>query len=172
MENTNQYILAKAKEAGICQEWADKLAITTDIDILLQMYIDGIDFCLEKNFPSMADLAVLAGTERLARYGIYIDEYVSLVNPKTLVLLGGCEADISIGSYQVSQIFVKHKSSGTFRISGNAFVVIDCFDDSELTVEASGDSKVLVNVYGRAKITHTTIEDARIKIVNKHKSTY
>lgn len=172
MENTNQYILAKAKEAGICKDWADKLATTTDIDALLKMYIDGIDFCLAKDFPSNADLAIIVGTAKLTKHGIYIDECASLVNPRTLVLLGACEADISVGNFMVSQIFVKHKSSGTFRISGNAFIVIDCFDQTELNVQASGDSKVLVNVYGKATVAQTAIEEARIKIVNKHKSTY
>lgn len=171
MDRINKYILEKAKEAGICEEWAGLIPSVGGVDGLLAMYVKGIDFCLEKNFPSNEDLVRLGG-DRLAGHGVYIDKAVDLPSGDFIVLLGECTGNIHISGYSSTQLFIKHTSSATINAYGNAFVMIDCFDNTTLDVVASGNSKVVINVYGAAKVTHAVTDKAIIKIVHKNKASY
>lgn len=168
----NKYILEKAKLAGICKPWAEQIATATSVDELMEMYVKGIDFCLEKDFPSSPDLVRLAG-DKLHEYGIYVDQTgLALKNSKFAVLLGTCGADLHYDHFSVGQVFVKHNSCANVKTSDNSFLVIDCFDTARLTVTAYGNSKVLINVYGQAKVTTNKVSNGIIKIVHKNKSTY
>lgn len=171
MQGLSKYILEKAKEAGICKEWAGLIAGTDSVDGLLQMYVKGIDFCLSKDFPSNADLTRLGGSD-LGKYGLHIDEMVNLSNNEFIVLLGKCEGTVNIDGFTATQLFVKHTSFSQVTATGNSFIMIDCFDDSVLSVQASGNSKVVINVYGSAQVSHNSTGDAIIKIVHKNKATY
>jgi hypothetical protein len=169
METINKYILSKAKASGICDEWAEMISGTDSIDGLLAMYRRGVDFCLEKNFPCNEDLVRLGG-DRLAAHGIYIDTAVDLPKNDFIVCLGKTAGIIYADGYQTTQVFVKHTSNMTVIAKQRSFVVIDCFDDAQVDVEAYGASKVLVNVYGSATVTQSG--DGFIKIIHKNKSSY
>jgi hypothetical protein len=171
MKNINQYILEKAMAAGICEPGALEIATAGSVDELLAYYRRGIDFCLEHNFPSNEDLVRLAGG-MLAGHGIYVDDEVLVGDADFTVLLGACTGKVSASGFNVSQLFVKHRSTVAVEVVDNAFVVIDCFDDAVVDVSATGKCKVLVNVYGQAQVTTTKADNAIIKIVHKKKTTY
>jgi hypothetical protein len=171
MGTINEYILEKAKAAGICEPGALEIAKAGTVDELLAFYRRGIDFCLEKNFPSTGDLVKLGG-DKLKEHGIWVDQPVAVRDAEFTVLLGASNGKVSVSRFTVSQMFVKHQSAVAVDAAENAFVVIDCFDDSVISVTASGNSKVLINVYGQAKVTHVTADSATIKIVHKNKVAY
>lgn len=171
MENISKYILKGALAAGICEEWAVFIANTDTVDEFLKMYVKGIDFCLEKNFPANDDLVNLGG-DRLEQYGIYVDRVVDYPAGDFLVFLGRSEGPVIANGFSVSQIFIKHECDISLKVADNAFVVIDCFDNSKLDVTASGNSKVMINVYGQAQVSDLKYNDAIIKIVHKNKPTY
>ncbi|AMR32386.1 hypothetical protein A0256_13620 [Mucilaginibacter sp. PAMC 26640] len=169
--NLNKYILHKAIDADICKEWAVKINQANGVDDLLKMYVAGIDFCLKNNFPDNADILTL-GEGKLAAYGIHIDEIIALQDKPLIVLLGDCIAKHDITGYTSSQLFIKHNSKATVTATDNAFLMIDCFDDSVLNLSAGGRSKVYINIYGNAQVTHTCSDIANVKITNKNKLTY
>jgi len=171
MENLSQYILEKTLKADICQPWAEMIANTDSVDAMLAMYVKGIDFCLEKNFPENNDLINLGG-DKLEQYGIYVNRVIDYPAGDFLVFLGRCEGSVIANGYAANQIFVKHESVITVKVSENAFVVIDCFESSRLELSAFDNSKVMVNVYGDAKVSHITYDNAVIKVVHKNKRSY
>lgn len=168
----NKYILDKAKQSGICPEWANLIGNSNSKKDLMQMYVKGIDFCLEHNFPSNSDLLKLGGFDFLSDFGVYVDHKSELKECDFLVLLGQCKIMAEWGGYTASQAYLKGTSALKAEVNGNAFLAIDCFDDSKLHLTASGDSKVLVNLYGNAKIKSSKMDNAIIKIIHKHKPTY
>lgn len=171
MKNLGNYILKKARIAGICEPWADLVGTTDSVGELLKLYVKGIDFCLEKNFPSNADLMRLGG-KVLEKYGIHVDKEVSGIGADFTVLLGTCKAKLQYGSFSAAQLFVKHSSVANVFAYDNAFVMIDCFDNAVVNVTAYGNSKVVVNVYKYAQITQKASDNAIIKVVHKNKSSY
>jgi len=168
----NEYILNKARESGICEPWADRISGAGNVEELLKMYVAGIDFCLEHNFPSNEDLVRLSTKEQRLGHGIIVDEQAVLNDPSFLVMLGKCESELAYAGFSTSQLFVKHESKAGIAVHGNAFLVIDCFDNSSIKVTATDNTKVLINVYGSSNVSRISTEGATIKIINKLKSTY
>lgn len=171
MDKISEYILKKAREVGVCEPGAVEISETSSKDDLLRLYVKRIDYCLDKDLPTKEDLVRLGG-ELLPSHGIWVDDELSAQDASFLVLLGACKGDVSISGYTVSQIFIKHTGQAHIVVSDNAFVVIDCFDDAAITVTASGNSKTLINIYGRAQVTHSTTDNAKVKIIHKNKANY
>jgi hypothetical protein len=171
MTELNEYILQKAIEANICEEWAGKIASASGPAELMDMYCKGIDFCLSNNFPSNNDLVKLAEDE-LVKHGVYVDVFIDAENKEFVVLLGASTANLDIYGHNVSQIYIKHSSKAEIRVVDIAFVVIDCFDEANVNLIASGNCKVLVNIYGNARVTTTMSETAMVKTIHKNKTTY
>jgi len=156
-----------AKSHGICDTGLQRILSSNDEESLLEYYIEGIDFCLEHDFPSKANGAAL-----LARYGIFIDQTVRLTNQSICVFLGACRASIELTEYSVSRMYIKHKSEPAITLTGNSFAIIDIFDGSKLNINASGNSKAVVDVYGDAVATIQSKENAQVREIRKNKVTY
>ena len=78
---------------------------------------------------------------------------------------------IQIDGYNVAEIFVKHDSILDLTASGNAFVMVDVFDETILEIHAHDRAKVCVNRYG-GEIRSECADEAQIKVREKHKKTY
>lgn len=168
----NSHIYSGAVKEGICDDWATYIKNAKSKDELMEMYVKGIDFCLEHNFPSNSDLLKFGGSTFLSNYGVYVDSIVNLYGGDFIVLLGSCKAKLVYNNYTAGQLFNKANSEMEVVINDNAFIVIDCFDESRAHIRASGNSKVCINIYGNAKVTYTTADNAIVKIVKKNRPTY
>lgn len=167
----NTYVLARAMQNNICTPWAEKISNASSVDDLLKMYVAGIDFCLEHNFPSNTDLVKLGG-DHINQYGIYVDQTVKLTDRPFVVFLGSSSGTIKYTGFNASQVFLKHSSTTDITINGNASVLIDCFDDSVLNIEVGENASAFVNVYVGAQVTHQSSGKGTIKIINKLTKTY
>lgn len=161
-----KYIHSVASQAGICADWATYIENAKSKEELMEMYVKGIDFCLEKNFPSNDDLLRLGGADFLANYGVYVDA-IPKISP-FLVLLGSCYGTIEYSDFSVNQLFIKGNSNVNVIATENASLIIDCFDNATLNVTQEDQSNVMVNVYGNAIVTAT----GNVKIIHKNKLTY
>jgi len=138
---------------------------------LVQIYLDGIDFCLSNEFPAN-DFIRKHFTGAMEQYNIYLDEFAALINPKQVVALGKTSGTVKVDEYNVSQVYVKHNSKLKIKATDHSFVMIDIFDDTSIEVEASGDAKVCVNRYGNSAVVFDEKDNARVKIIEKNKRTY
>lgn len=170
MHKLNKYILDHAP-SNICEPGIAGVMAAQSVDDLLEMYVRDIDFCLEQEFPTPADL-VQYGGEWLSEYGIYVNhtELLHVDGKGFIVLLDTCRTEITCEPYSASELYIKHQSKVTLHAKPNAAVFIDIFDNAELHIEATMNSKVCVKVYGKAKVTYSGL--GSVKVVNKHKSTY
>lgn len=166
----NKYILEKAMaNEKLCQPGAAGISSARSINDLLKMYVKDIDYCLSNDFPSNEDLVNIGGNE-LSIHGIYVDAIKNLVDRPFIVLLGTSSANLKYTGYSVGQLFVKHAVAANIHVQDNGYVIIDCFDDSLITVFADQYGKVLINIYGNAAVK--TSGPGSITITNKHKTTY
>lgn len=160
-----------AKKQGICPEWHDQLLDIDNQDLLIEMYLKGIDFCLSKDFPSN-DFIRENFAGKMESHGIYLDSKFNLVNLRKVVALGKSEGRVEISSYNTAEIFVKHDSSVNITVKDSAFVVIDVFDNAKIWVHSFGKSNVLINKYQGAEVDFTQWNESRIKLVEKQAKTY
>lgn len=164
-------LASEAKKNGICETWYKELKTLEDKKAMLEMYVKGIDFCLSHDFPSNDYIrANFKGV--MEDFGVFLDDNISLLNPRRCIALGSTKGRIEIGSYGICEIFAKHDSELAIIVKDNTFVVIDVFDNSVIHVHAQDRAKVHVNLYEGGKITTEKVGDAVIKIVEKHKKTY
>ena len=69
-------------------------------------------------------------------------------------------------------VFAKHDARLSVTADDHAFVMVDAFDRSEVTVLASDVAKICVNRYGGARVVVAPGSTGQIKIIEKHKETY
>ena len=168
--NLSHELAKQAKRNGICEDWYLALKNEKDIDSLLDMYIKGIDFCLSNDYPSN-DFISKNFKGKMETHGIHLDEVLDIVNERKIIALGKTLGTVDINGFEVSEIFLKNNSEITILASGNSFVMVDIFDDAKVIVFASGDAKVCINRYG-GNVFQYSKDDSCIKLIEKNKKTY
>lgn len=170
MNNIGKDLAKQAKKNGICSEWYSDLKSTEDKDKLLQMYVKGIDFCLSNDYPTN-DYIRANFVGMMEAYGVHLDENLHIMNEKKVIALGTCSGNIYVGGFNVSEVFLKHESEMALTVDENAFVMVDMFDNSRLSIMASENAKVCINHYG-GEIVFSQHGNAVVKIIEKNKKTY
>lgn len=147
MTKVNEEVMRMAKDCGICAEWYGKLR-TADVDGMLEMYKDGIDFVGKHGVVPVEYLLENAGREMLHRHLIYADERVpESGNSGVYVFCGACCGEIAFSGYAAATVHVLQGAS--------------------VRVKAAGLSKVFVHVYGDA-VAEVSEEDAGRAFLYRH----
>lgn len=135
-------------DKGLCRLWQGKLRNGMTTEQLAQLYIQGIDFCISEDYPTLDFLRThFKGV--CEPFGVFVDDCVTeRENAPDTVLNGACKAMLAYDGYTVSRLYVRHTSIAGVAAVDNAIVTIDLFNDAELHLAATGNAKVLVNVYG------------------------
>lgn len=150
--------------SGMCDKGQDGLMSAASIADLVTEYWRGIDFCLAKNYPRMRVMRRFQNKFREQQ--VYIGEVVKVENERKAVFLGKCYATFIADGYSVSHIYVKHDSKLNIKVSGNAYIMVDALDASDVIVECTEEAKVIVNLYSKATSTGAT------KTIQKNLETY
>jgi hypothetical protein len=161
----------QALKRGICKEWYDRLLTLDNKRAMVEMYLAGIDFCLANDYPSN-DFIRSHFADVIHEKGIWLDNHIRQINPPRLVALGATHGDVILTGHAVSDLFIKHNASIVLRVEDHTFARIDIFDDARLEVQATGNAKAVVNVYGNATVDHSADGEANIKVVHRNKRTY
>nr|UWG79371.1 MAG: hypothetical protein [Bacteriophage sp.]DAP58062.1 MAG TPA: hypothetical protein [Caudoviricetes sp.] len=156
-------------DKGLCRLWQMKLKQGLTYKDLIGLYIRGIDFCIKGDYPTL-DFIREHFKGKCEPYGVFVDDDLEQSNLPNIVLNGKCRAFLDYDGYSVSNIYARDSTKCSVNISDYAIVTIDAFDNAELFVATSGDdAKVLINVYGNAKIECL---GNGIKVNYKNKKTY
>ncbi|MFO3727275.1 hypothetical protein [Butyricimonas muris] len=168
MTSIKEELLKGARAVQGCADGMAQLGEAMGKEEMVQCFIDRVDFCLAKNFPTKEYLKEFFG-EVLGKKGIHVDERVKLTGGNA-ILLGNCEAECDAEGYAVSRLYAKHDTRLEIWARDNAFVMVDALDDAGVIVHCKDEAKVVVNLYARA--TATSDGDGHTRIVHKNKETY
>ena len=154
---------------GLCRMWRIKLQPDLSVKELAKLYIDGIDFCISEDYPTL-DFLRDHFKGSCEPYGVFVDDEVSEHNTPDVVLNGYCKAILEYDGYTVSRIYARHNTQGAVNVSDNAIVTVDAFDNSNLVIAVAGsDAQVIVNIYGNARVEAI---GSGIEIKKHNKTTY
>lgn len=170
MNRIAKELAKQAKAKGICEEWHKELRELTDRRAMVDMYIRGIDFCLSHDYPSN-DYIREHFKGIMEEKGVFLDDNIGLENCRRCIALGGTQGAIKVMGYKVCEVFAKHQSVLEVMAEDNAFVEIDMFDTSVVSIVSSGKAKVHINRYG-GTLSYEAQEDSIIKVVDKRQNTY
>lgn len=162
----------RAKKDGICKPWYNELKSLQDKKAMIEMYLKGIDFCLANDYPGN-DFIRKHFKGEMEQFGIFLDDEISIENPRKCVCLGMTSGCIIANGFNACEIFAKHNAKLDIYAKDNAFVVIDVFDESKVRIHASDRAKVCVNRYiGSNAVIKDEADEAFVKIHEKQKKTY
>lgn len=148
-----QEIYIQAIENGLCHEWQERMKSDLSLKNLCEMYFDGDDFSMEKDFPNLETLRNFKGKTEL--HGLFT-AYVGIPNILSkMAFFGDSDVKLNYNGFSVSQLILRHNTKAKITASDNAIVIINILDSAELEIESIQNSRVEVFSYGNSNIKYT-----------------
>lgn len=151
MGNLSEILKCEAVERNLCAQWTAKWADNSDQQTLIDKYKRGIDFCLDRDWPSNDFIKANFDRELLNANLIFVDEYVDMdMAPSGIYILNGeCSGRIRLAPWAAATIYVRHSSEITIVAEDFAKVFVRLYDEADAEVDS--DESAVVKVYDRRK---------------------
>lgn len=159
-------IVKEAKQVGLCQQWYKDFLRDHSLKTLCQKYFEGLDWAMEKDFPSIDVLRHYVGLSDT--YGIHTDFIGEITNEYNVLqrhgFFGASSASFKAGDFSVSEIVVRHDSKLKINAVGNAYLIVNVLDNASVHIECQDNASVDVYRYSdRAQV----LENGNVKIKNR-----
>lgn len=122
---------------GLCEEWQKRFGRNATDQEMIELYKEGIDFCINHRFPSAEYIEKNFDKELLVDNGIFVNS--------TLERLPMCNNDKN------EYVFVG-STKAKISIKGHRVVTLWLLDDSQVDVEILDTSRASIRVYHNSKI--------------------
>lgn len=132
----------EAVKLGLCVAWTESWGSPTK-EQLVDMYINGLDFCILNNYPSNEFIKKHFGKIAEGK-GVFTDAKVDLLNPAIAILNGSCTGQITLTGFTSRDIHVRHNSKVKIVIRDNAKAFIRVYDNAHAIVENQTESRSYV----------------------------
>lgn len=148
MENLSETLKQQAVDLGLCRPWTEAWG-DCDRQELIDKYKKGIDFCIDKQYPSNEFIKANFDRDLLNANLIFVDEYLDFdMMPSGIYILNGeCSGSIRFAPWTAATIYVRHKSNVTIIADDFAKVFVRLYDEAEAETEA--EESAVVRVYDR-----------------------
>lgn len=142
--------LARGQKVGLCNEWYSEWEDDTPIDTLLDKYVNGLDFCIENDYPSLDFIREHFDMEDLHRHHIYLDEDVDISDAGhgTWIFLGHCTGSISFKHFAAASVYVRHTSVLDVHSTDYTVVYVSAYEEGWGMFDSGGG---VMKVYDRRK---------------------
>lgn len=150
MNNLSETLKQQAVDLGLCRPWTEAWG-DCDQQELIDKYKKGIDFCIDKQYPSNEFIKANFDRALLNANLIFVDEHISLDDaPSGIYIINGeCTGTIRFAPWTAATVYVRHKS--------NVTIIADDF------------AKVFVRVYDEANAKVVELDEAVIKVYDRRK---
>lgn len=142
---------SQAVGLGLCKMWTDDWEDDTSKEELVDKFIAGIDFCIEHDWPSVADMKRLFGGV-MQKHGVFADERVSVKNAQITILNGACDCSATFCDCATGDIYVRHHSTLRIKARDNARVFVTVLDSASVEVATDETAKVFVYRYDNGQV--------------------
>lgn len=140
-----QELKNQAVSLGLCQQWQSEWG-TPDVDELIKKYVNGIDFAIKHDFPSVDFIDKSFDKAALRRNGVFCDDEIKGKN-RVMVLLGDSSGKIDLNSFDVVTIYARHNCKVRITVADFASVIIKVYDNTEVAIDAKGFNKPRIYRY-------------------------
>lgn len=171
MKNIGKDLARQGKKLGMCLEYYKQVKETEEKGKLIGLYVSpkGLEFCLKNDIPTQ-DYIRNNFKGSIEDFGVHIDEEIKTENKRKLVLLGTCTGIVEIKDFNVCELFIKHDSEIVLCAHDYAFVVVEMYENANLTVIAGDNAKVCIYRYGGLnKVQFEQHQNSTVKIIDKNK---
>lgn len=144
MDRLNRELKGGAVMRGLCAQWTGRWNRDLSKDELMDMYVEGIDFCIERDWPSVEYMTRNFSRSERNRHGIFVNEKVGHVGTKAYVLNGYCDGSVMFGVGEAVSMYVRHNSKIEIQATNNARVFVSVYDNAEVAASADMGAKVFI----------------------------
>lgn len=155
MNNIKQKAIAK----GLCLPYQ---AEWTDNENLVDRYIKGVTFCLERQFPSLKDM--LPFDSELMESDVYNSKNIDLIITGDTYILNDCVGAVEIVDYNVSRLYTSLNTVLKVKAKDHSILYIDAYDNSNIQLSVESNAKVRISQYGNSVIQ---VLKGKVKITDK-----
>jgi hypothetical protein len=151
MDNLSETLKQQAVSLGLCKPWTEAWADNSDQQELIDKFVKGIDFCLERDWPSTEFIKANFDRKLLNRNLIFVDEPIEIKNAPSgiYVINGECSGTLWFNSWAAATVYVRHNSNVRIIADDFAKVFVRLYDDASADViELDG---AVIKVYDRRK---------------------
>lgn len=159
-------LAAEAQAKGICSEWYNYILRANSKERLLTLFVKGLDFVFDNDFPSAELRAEFKGLYE--HYGVFINEPINVAGVRRIVAFGTSEGYANFSGFEVAQIWARDDTKLTVEVKDNTFVCVDITDRAKVEIKASVSAKVTIIQHGGEYINQTS-DSAKIKVIDKRK---
>lgn len=147
--NLSENIKKAALGIGLCDKWCSEWGNPDEYE-LLDKYIKGIRFCMQRGFPSLDFIKENVDSQLLINKRIFIEGEHKFVNPSdhTIILRGDCKADIELSMYSVVWVYMGERSCLNIRARGQSKIFVHAYDNARITGACYYPAKVDIGVHG------------------------
>lgn len=148
MNNLSETLKQQAVDLGLCRPWTEAWG-DCDQQELIDKYKKGIDFCIDKQYPSNEFIKANFDRDLLNANLIFVDEYLDFdMMPSGVYILNGeCTGSIRFAPWTAATVYVRHKSNVTIIADDFAKVFVRLYDEAAAETEA--EEGAVVRVYDR-----------------------
>lgn len=148
MENLSETLKQQAVDLGLYRPWTEAWG-DCDQQELIDKYKKGIDFCIDKQYPSNEFIKANFDRALLNANLIFVDEYLDFdMMPSGIYILNGeCSGSIRFAPWTAATVYVRHTSNVRIIAGDFAKVFVRLYDEAEVETEA--EESAVVRVYDR-----------------------
>lgn len=148
MNNLSETLKQQAVDLGLCRPWTEAWG-DCDQQELIDKYKKGIDFCIDKQYPSNEFIKANFDRALLNANLIFVDEHIRLDDaPSGIYILNGeCSGSIRFAPWTAATVYVRHTSNVRIIAGDFAKVFVRLNDEAEVKTEA--EESAVVRVYDR-----------------------
>lgn len=146
MNQLNETLRTQAIELGLCKQWQDNWMQNKSRDELLRMFIRGLGFCIEHNWPSSQWIVGNFAPNELQMHNIFVaNKSLNTSLSSCVSYFKECSGEVMFDRYSVSTIYCVDCSNLTFKFENGARSFIHVHN-SKIGVNAESNLS-LVRVY-------------------------
>ena len=148
MNNLSETLKQQAVDLGLCRPWTEAWG-DCDQQELIDKYKKGIDFCIDKQYPSNEFIKANFDRALLNANLIFVDEHIRLDDaPSGIYILNGeCSGSIRFAPWTAATVYVRHTSNVRIIAGDFAKVFVRLYDEAEVKTEA--EESAVVRAYAR-----------------------
>ena len=150
MKNLSETLKQQAVGLGLCRPWTEAWG-DCDQQELIEKFVKGIDFCLQRNWPTPEFIKANFDRDLLNSNLIFVDEYLDFdMMPSGIYIINGeCSGTIRFAPWTAATVYVRHTSNVKIIANDFAKVFVRLYDEAEVGTEA--EESAVVKVYDRRK---------------------
>lgn len=149
MDKLNKELRSKAISYGLCKGWTQDWSENRNKQELIEMWLRGIDFAIQHNYPTNEFIKENFSSELLKVNNVFVDCPVGGVNlTHKAVICGDCKGALVFDGFSSCDIYVRHTSKIHIDALKFSKIFVNLYDDAEVTIKQKDIAKVYVYLHG------------------------